>query len=388
MCGTPECGVWSDWSKPTGTALECDLKPMNTRVCDGTYGCKNESDVFFMDSAEESIPADCFSWGAWSDWNACSASCTKQGYKERTRTCDMKNSGLACVGKNTERQACTGTCGEWATGDTPCPTNTCLNVDEGEKDIVKRTCNGSNGCKNDDGNPVGYGHNEMCGTPECGVWSDWSNPTDTELECYLKPTKTRKCEGPERCINNNGEFFNFDTVESVDVNCYSWDKWSPWSACDATSCTEQGYKERTRTCSKGVCKGLAEETEQCNLPCDGKWVWDPKVCEDKQTSKTTKKECVAEDGRACEHNGLTYWRGQSRSVDVPECGKWYMIGSCTKSKSCLKDWEFDVQITSICLGEICKHANLFYDKYDSIKESCGIPKCKDSEDDIDWSVPW
>ena len=163
------------------------------------------------------------SWGAWSTWSECSATCGG-GSRTKTRECNdppPEFDGANCQGLSYEKSECNAQ---------KCPI---------------------------DGN--------------WGAWSSWS-------ECSATcgggiRTKTRECNDPPSAFNGDDcQGLSIEESECKAQKCPidgNWGAWSAWSECSATC--GRGIQTKTRECNDppsafngADCQGLANEELECD----------------------------------------------------------------------------------------------------------------------------
>lgn len=327
-CGIGPCSIdgpvpvacrWAPWT-PWG-ACSCvgfrererhvAARPKNGGlVCVGplrqTRACNPQCDQKTMDC----------SFGVWSEWSACSASCDGgQKYHSRTVNTHAAGYGVGCHGRLEEVAACnTMVCtaprdciyGDWAVWSV-CSRSCGGGQRSHSRDVVQYPTRGGRPCDNADLMEIGG-----CGSASCTPWS----PADCQ-----------------------------------------WSVWSQWSTCSATC--GQGRRFRSRnvaamaTHNGRPCTGLYEEYNDCKLPRCGKapancsfstWsAWsqcfDP--CSGNQERARHLRTFSAGSGgipcagalrqvRPCVGRGVAACSGQTSSADC-QLGDWSLWSSCSKS---------------------------------------------------------
>ncbi|CAK8676046.1 unnamed protein product [Clavelina lepadiformis] len=264
-----ECSSWGDWSSWSVCSATCGVGVRSqVRKCvNGTVGDKGCQGSPAQLETCESENGPCKSWSTWQQWSDCTATCSG-GLKIRSRTCFNGSSGdVGCTGNETDSLACNEQpCTYWAQWSE----NKLCSVTCGGGFVVReRSCvngdTGELGCEGSAQEP------SECNTQECPGWSYWSTWTECSLSCGSgKRTHSRQCIDGE--VGNVGcEGNDFEEQDCNTKNCSTWGDWSSWTSC-SVSC-DDGILSRSRQCINGSigdggCLGNSVENSTCNTkPC-------------------------------------------------------------------------------------------------------------------------
>lgn len=204
LTSTKDIYKWSDWSACTrscGTGIKWRF-----RMCEGCKGPEGEMKMCMLSSCQNSG-----GWNEWNSWSACSETCGSNGQRERTRSCQTGQIGVAL---------CSGSTAQFQT----------------------------------------------CSLPGCSQWMSWQNWSSCTVTCGTgTKRRTRKCDkkGSDNCVGSVSE----SDYCSPDICGGRWNFWSTWSDCSVTCGT--GRQERSRRCTggragQGFCMGNTKSVKECN----------------------------------------------------------------------------------------------------------------------------
>ncbi|CAG2194239.1 Hemicentin-1,Neurotrypsin,Scavenger receptor cysteine-rich domain superfamily protein,Coadhesin,Adhesion G protein-coupled receptor B3,Thrombospondin-2,Thrombospondin-1,Mucin-like protein,Scavenger receptor cysteine-rich type 1 protein M160,Scavenger receptor cysteine-rich type 1 protein M130,A disintegrin and metalloproteinase with thrombospondin motifs adt-1,Adhesion G protein-coupled receptor B1,Deleted in malignant brain tumors 1 protein [Mytilus edulis] len=291
----PVNGNWGSWSDWTICSSSCDSgHQTRSRLCNepapssnGAY-CNGKSfEVLNCSIARCTVNGN---WGSWSDWTVCSSSCD-YGHQTRSRMCNNpapSSNGVYCNGKpfevlNCNLTKCTvdGSWGEWSMW------SECNATCGGGVQKRTRYCNnpypsaGGAACSGIDDQIL------ICAEVNCpviGAWSEWGVWSLCSASCGTgNRTRGRLCDNPPPSYG--GEYCNGNTLDSDTCNTHEcpidgeWSEWSSWDICSVTC--NGGVQDRHRKCdhpqpSNGgmYCNGTTIESRSCNIvscEIDGQW---------------------------------------------------------------------------------------------------------------------
>ena len=224
MCNYgPSANIWGD---PVYTIAEttCDCPCVD---CDQKEGMCPQ-------------PKRLGSWGKWSRWGTCSATCGG-GIRQRLRECTAPDGeggrepcGL-CKGEREERESCNDwKCpfwSEWA------PWSQCSSTcGQGER-TRQRTCDGTNfRVTYDESAPPdlpcpGAGtERESCDAGPCPAWTPWTSWSQCSQSCGGgSRTRIRECRKGRNYGDCVGE--DEETEACNDDKCPAWTEWAEWTQC-------------------------------------------------------------------------------------------------------------------------------------------------------------
>ncbi|XP_071138998.1 A disintegrin and metalloproteinase with thrombospondin motifs adt-1-like isoform X4 [Mytilus edulis] len=291
----PINGNWGSWSDWTVCSSSCDSgHQTRSRLCNepapslnGAYCNGNSFEVLNCSIAMCTVNGN---WGSWSDWTVCSSSCD-YGHQTRSRLCNNpapSSNGVYCNGKpfevlNCNLTKCTvdGSWGEWSMW------SECNATCGGGVQKRTRYCNnpypaaGGSACSGIAGQIL------ICAEVNCpviGAWSEWGVWSLCSASCGTgNRTRGRLCDNPPPSYG--GEYCNGDTLDSDTCNTHEcpidgeWSEWSSWDICSVTC--NGGVQDRNRKCdhpppSNGgmYCNGTTIESRSCNIvscEIDGQW---------------------------------------------------------------------------------------------------------------------
>ncbi|VDI83382.1 Hypothetical predicted protein [Mytilus galloprovincialis] len=291
----PINGNWGSWLDWTVCSSSCDSGyQTRARLCNspmpssnGAY-CNGKSwEVLNCSTAMCTVNGN---WGSWSDWTICSSSCDS-GHQTRSRICNNpvpSSNGAYCYGKSFEVLNCSiarcivdGSWGEWSMW------SECNATCGGAVQKRTRYCNnpypsaGGSACSGIDDQIL------ICAEVNCpviGAWSEWGVWSLCSTSCGTgNRTRGRLCDNPPPSYD--GEYCNGDTLDSDTCNTHecpidgAWSEWSSWNICSVTC--NGGIHDRNRKCdhpppSNGgmYCNGTTIESRSCNIvscEIDGQW---------------------------------------------------------------------------------------------------------------------
>uniref|UniRef100_A0A7M5V4H0 VWFA domain-containing protein n=1 Tax=Clytia hemisphaerica TaxID=252671 RepID=A0A7M5V4H0_9CNID len=351
----PINGYWGSWSEYSTCDKTCGKGTYyRYRKCEGkNYGgkdCEGKDKEYKSCHIIEYCPID-GSWGHWSDYSECSATCGK-GYQIRTRKClHQKYSGKYCEGYDKEKKYCQvkycpvdGYWGSWS-AYSKCSA-TC-----GKGTYYRyRKCEGKKyGGKDCEGSDKHYADcNSGVYCPVGGKWSSWSAYSKCSKTCGIGTYyRTRTCEGQKHggkdCKGVDKQYSDCKTGVYCPVNG-QWSSWSEeYSKCSVTC--GKGTYYRTRKCEGqqyggDYCSGNSKYYADCDTgvhcPVDGYWgEWSSYSTCDKTCGKGSHyryRKCVGQKhgGKGCEGKGKEYKDCQIQSY-CPVDGSW---GQWSKYSTC------------------------------------------------------
>ncbi|CAG2194241.1 Hemicentin-1,Neurotrypsin,Coadhesin,Adhesion G protein-coupled receptor B3,Thrombospondin-2,Adhesion G protein-coupled receptor B2,Scavenger receptor cysteine-rich domain-containing group B protein,Mucin-like protein,Scavenger receptor cysteine-rich type 1 protein M160,Scavenger receptor cysteine-rich type 1 protein M130,A disintegrin and metalloproteinase with thrombospondin motifs adt-1,Soluble scavenger receptor cysteine-rich domain-containing protein SSC5D,Adhesion G protein-coupled receptor B1,Thrombo len=278
-------GNWGSWSDWTICSSSCDSgHQTRSRICNnpvpspnGAY-CNGKSfEVLNCSIARCTVNGN---WGSWSDWTVCSSSCDS-GHQTRSRLCNNpvpSSSGSYCNGKSfgvlncsIARCAVDGSWGGWSKW------SDCNATCDGGVQKRTRTCNnpypsaGGSACSGMADQIL------ICAESDCpvlGAWSEWGVWSLCSTSCGSgNRTRNRLCDNPPPSYG--GEYCNGKTLDSDTCNTHecpingNWGSWLDWTVC-SSSC-DSGYQTRARLCNSPMpssngayCNGKSWEVLNCS----------------------------------------------------------------------------------------------------------------------------
>ncbi|XP_052084658.1 coadhesin-like isoform X2 [Mytilus californianus] len=288
-------GNWGSWSGWTVCSSSCDSGyQTRSRLCndpvpssDGAY-CNGKSfEVLNCSITTCTVNGN---WGSWSDWTICSSSCDS-GHQTRSRLCNNpvpSSNGAYCNGKSFEVLNCSiarctvdGSWGGWSKW------SECNATCDGGVQKRTRFCN----------NPYPSAGGSACSgitdqisicaeinCPVFGVWSEWGVWSLCSASCGSgNRTRRRLCDNPPP--SHGGEYCNGNTLDLDTCNTHecpidgNWSEWSSWDTCSETC--NGGIQDRNRKCDAPLpsngglyCNGKTIESRACNnenCKIDGQW---------------------------------------------------------------------------------------------------------------------
>ncbi|CAC5410844.1 HMCN [Mytilus coruscus] len=309
-------GYWSTWSSCNSTCGPGTRK--RTRRCDtpfpafGGSSCTGDSKKS-QTCAGSSCPVN-GNWGSWSDWTICSSSCDS-GYQTRSRLCNNpvpSLNGAYCNGKSFGVLNCSiarcsvdGSWGGWSMW------SECNATCDGGVQKRTRYCN----------NPYPSAGGSACSgmadqilicaeinCPVIGAWSEWGVWSLCSTSCGSgNRTRSRLCDNPPPSYGGgycNGNNLDLDTCNTHECPIDGdWGEWSSWDTCSATC--NGGIQDRNRKCDAPLpsngglfCNGTTIESRSCNnenCEIDGQWSawqeWQPCNATCGNGSKHRIREC-------------------------------------------------------------------------------------------------
>nr|XP_039269684.1 SCO-spondin-like isoform X2 [Styela clava] len=269
-CNTNKCltmGTWNNWLNWSTCSVTCGIGTISrTRVCDGGDNCEGKAKD--SEICEEDDCNGAASWGDWSDWSICSASCGI-GLSLRIRKCEGGSIGdEGCKEGGQESQMCNDMeCdrepqatwmpwSDWSACPVSCGSGT---------QARSRTCSKPGECQGDPEQA------RICNETPCntkGRWSDWQKWEDCPVPCGSGISRrTRTCIGGEvgkgGCVGRRTQHRRCEKPEC------EWSDWELFGACSVTCGT--GTKTRTRKCADGAmevtkCDGPHLDVAECKRP--------------------------------------------------------------------------------------------------------------------------
>jgi len=249
-CGITPCPVhcelsdWSPWtscSKSCGGGMASRSRGEEVAAKYGGHGCQGPVAEDEACNAQP-CPLDC-EWGAWTEFDACSASCGG-GKKRKKRIVWVApaNGGADCEGLPIDEESCNehpcpDDChwSEW-TSFTVCSATCGGGTSRRTRSIVKEESDGGTPCDGDTAEEL------PCNTQNCPVdcqWDEWSSWTPCSKSCeggviqrfrdVVEPGR----DGGSSCVGDAEQEAPCE-ASSCPVDCVITD-WSEWSAC-STSC--------------------------------------------------------------------------------------------------------------------------------------------------------
>ncbi|CAC5422941.1 HMCN [Mytilus coruscus] len=292
------------------------------------HNCGHGEDVGVRCTGEYGGNGD---WGSWSSWTKCSSSCDS-GFRTRNRLCNHpvpSSSSLYCNGTSFEVLKCSiarctvdGSWGGWSMW------SRCNATCGGG--VKKRWRNCNNPYPSSGGSTCSGMAKEtlLCAESNCpvnGDWSEWQVWSVCSSSCGSGNRKrTRLCDNPPPSYG--GRFCNGNTLDldSCNINeCPvdgNWSGWSSWNICSATC--DGGIQDRNRKCdapqpSNGglYCNGTPIESRPChNLYCkiDGQWgTW-----QEWETCNTTCGNGTQQRLRKCDSPSPYFGGSECMGLDV------------------------------------------------------------------------
>ncbi|XP_047124613.1 A disintegrin and metalloproteinase with thrombospondin motifs adt-1 [Hydra vulgaris] len=282
---------WSDWSS-------CNVSngigfKKRTRMCHDSFHlcCNDNYEV-----------KECFAfWTPWSSWSICNT----YGLMNRSRSCNISNSGDFCAGNTFDVKECYAYWSKWSDW-------TACNASYG---FINRTRE----CKISNASDWCYNNNTE--VLECfAIWAQRSNLTNCNFSHGFLD-KSRVCE-----ISNVIDWCHGSNFEVME--CF--EKWTTWSECSITC----GVGSRSRYSQHGTKKVTDEEScNQINCPEDGMWgTWKKSECSNtcgkgiKFVSRSCDKPSPSFNGRDC--IGVSnYTEVCDNDIVCPLNGNWSMWSS-------------------------------------------------------------
>ncbi|XP_076081403.1 coadhesin-like [Mytilus galloprovincialis] len=223
-------GNWGSWSHWTICSSSCDAgHQTRSRICNnpvpspnGAY-CNGKSfEVLNCSIAMCTVNGN---WGSWSDWTVCSSSCDS-GHQTRSRLCNNpvpSSSGFYCNGKSfgvlncsIARCAVDGSWGGWSKW------SDCNATCDGGVQKRTRTCNnpypsaGGSACSGMADQIL------ICAESDCpvlGAWSEWGVWSLCSTSCGSgNRTRNRLCDNPPP--SHGGEYCNGKTLDTDTCNTH------------------------------------------------------------------------------------------------------------------------------------------------------------------------
>lgn len=394
-CNIMSCGQWSQSSScEIKVCVRPEEKNKVKRTCLGPNICKDNFGAIYRQGKYEVCDTtkmvDC---GIWTEPQACTQICLNPGEKAQPKRQCLRYDCKEADGKVTvvgNYEFCdVDLCGKLITKN--CPTTpTCL-LSPDQKDIVKLKCDGPNHCKDANGNRLVKGYQETCGIKSCGTWDEWSKP-DKSKKCLSagekQPVIKRLCEGINGCKDDMGNFYPFNTMETQELALPTCGQWTERKACPST-CLYEGQPDFViQTCiGPNPCNDNGNlvdvgykkrcETKSCGIWSEWKLPNSTKNClqigED-QPIKT--RFCQGENG--CKDDfGIFYpfQAVETVKLELPTCGQWGEWTKCTLYNDGISDVTIDSckdkagMQTRTCIGGNCPEG---LDARQCYTESCQI----------------
>ncbi|XP_029913631.1 properdin-like [Myripristis murdjan] len=308
---------WSSWSSWSSCSVLCgEGVRQRSRKCFSQSACPDVTDNLQM----EPCSANCcdVEWAPWGAWSPCSVSCGGGGVRKRERAClgpDECRSSCSGSAETTESCNTHTTCpvhGGWsAWSQWEACSASCVPGIFGDDTVGvayptrrrQRTC--SSPAPSSDTVPPGDGCpgdgeqvqdcSELPNCPVDGSWGAWSPPGPCSASCGEGlQLSIRECDSPAPKYGGRvceGESARASRCESTCTVDGFWSGWSSWGECSA-SCIPAGrasVRTRQRSCSNPApsasppgqgCPGDSTQTESCShlshCPVDGSWgSWGP-----------------------------------------------------------------------------------------------------------------
>ncbi|KAL8603715.1 hypothetical protein ACOMHN_024331 [Nucella lapillus] len=324
---------WSEWS-PCSASCGAGWRS-RFKICEGCDKNDYENVMSWPCMIKLYCPVD-GNWGPWFPWQPCSQSCDG-GTRKRQRKCNYPPpayGGQTCQGPATNTQACNdqlcpveGSWGAWS-DFTPCSAS----CGPGVKRRL-RSCDSpapAYGGRHCQGSAVLSRKCELVKCPQDGGWSLWSGWSQCSAACGQGVrTRTRACNSPRPM--HGGKECEGEGVQTT--HCSSsrpcpidggWSEWNDYGFCRAPRC-DWGFRIRTRLCSDpqpqhggAPCQGNQYERVECfndqDCPRNGSWCpwsdWSAcsSSCADETSLQVRQRACSCPEprfgGNDCEGDSL------------------------------------------------------------------------------------
>ena len=283
VCNTHSCeSQWSEWGSWSPCSVTCSFghqRRSRETKCERSPCQKQIESVVRV-----CVRGKCPSYSEWSSWSMCDAVCGL-GRQKRSRICSSSRRGRPCSGPEVNIRECKiRECAEWTAWSewSACSKSCSQGMQSRMRDCIvvfgtKKECSGN-------------GTDERrCSLRECpvdGGWSPWQSWSSCSKTCGLGfKMKQRNCSSPPpqhggaSCKGSNVEVTQ--CVESVcgDSDLSEFTPWSDWSKCSAQC--GKGIQVRSRSCTKldpvsgiGMCLGNREAFRECQMhQCNTEGFW-------------------------------------------------------------------------------------------------------------------